>query len=188
MCEKQKEKANDLAVKYFMDKLRMPKWMAEAYVNTGLWASNNQQTLGAVRTGLNNGMMVLGAGALLKAGVSALLTRVGTEAAESGPALARSLGQAGEDAVGITGPKTAIEIPGSGQIRIPDALTDTTLTEVKNVNSLSYTQQLRDFSTYSQQNGLNFELYVRPSTQLSGPLQQAVTNGQITLKFIPGAQ
>jgi hypothetical protein len=39
----------------------------------------------------------------------------------------------GEDAVGITGPKTAIEIPGSGQIRIPDALTDTTLTEVKNV-------------------------------------------------------
>jgi hypothetical protein len=105
----------------------------------------------------------------------------------SGTALARQLGQAGEDAVGITGPKTAIEIPGSSQIRIPDALTDTTLTEVKNVGSLSYTQQLQDFTTYSQANGLNFELWVRPSTQLSGPLQQAIANGQIALKFIPGA-
>jgi RHS repeat-associated protein len=109
------------------------------------------------------------------------------EAGLTGTALARSLGQAGEDAVGITGPKVSIEIPGSGQIRIPDALTDTTLTEVKNVGSLSYTQQLQDFTTYSQANGLDFQLYVRPSTQLSGPLQQAITNGQINLNFIPGA-
>jgi len=109
------------------------------------------------------------------------------EAGRGGTALARSLGQAGEDAVGIAGPKVSIEIPGSGQIRIPDALTDTTLTEVKNVGSLSYTQQLRDFTTYSQANGLDFQLYVRPSTQLSGPLQQAITNGQINLNFIPGA-
>ena len=108
-------------------------------------------------------------------------------AENTGTALARQLGQAGEDAVGIDqAAKVSIEIPGSGQIRIPDALTDTTLTEVKNVGSLSYTQQLRDFSTYSQANGLNFELYVRPTTQLSGPLQQAITNGQITLKLIPG--
>jgi hypothetical protein len=118
--------------------------------------------------------------------------QVGVEAAAegaglSGTALARSLGQAGEDAVGITGPKVSIEIPGSGQIRIPDALTESTLTEVKNVDSLSYTQQLRDFTTYSQANGLDFQLYVRPSTQLSGPLQQAITNGQIKLNFIPGA-
>ena len=92
-------------------------------------------------------------------------------AAENGPsgiALAQQLGQAGEDAVGITGPKTSIEIPGSGQIRFPDALTDTVLKEVKNVGSLSYIQQLRDYARYSQANGLNF--------------------GQITLKFIPGAQ
>lgn len=108
-------------------------------------------------------------------------------AENTGTALARQLGQAGEDAVGITGPKTAIEIPGSGQIRIPDALTDTTLTEVKNVGSLSYSQQLRDFTAYSQANGLNFQLWVRPSTQLSGPLQQAIASGQITLKFIPRA-
>jgi hypothetical protein len=114
-------------------------------------------------------------------------TAAAEEAGLSGTALARSLGQAGEDAVGITGPKVSIEIPGSGQIRIPDALTDTTLTEVKNVGSLSYTQQLQDFTTYSQANGLDFQLYVRPSTELSGPLQQAITNGQINLNFIPGA-
>jgi hypothetical protein len=121
--------------------------------------------------------------------ILSLVTPEGDVAAaeNTGTALARQLGQAGEDAVGITGPKTAIEIPGSGQIRIPDALTDTTLTEVKNVGSLSYSQQLRDFTTYSQANGLNFQLWVRPSSQLSGPLQQAIANGQITLKFIPGA-
>jgi hypothetical protein len=79
-------------------------------------------------------------------------------------------------------------MPGSGQIRVPDRLTDTTLTEVKNVNKLSYTRQLRDFTTHSQANGLSFELYVRPSTQLSGPLQEAIANGQITPKFIPGVQ
>lgn len=124
-------------------------------------------------------------------GLSAPTARVGTAAAEeaglSGTALARGLGQAGEDAVGITGPKVSIEIPGSGRIRIPDALTESTLTEVKNVGSLSYTRQLRDFTTYSQANGLDLQLYVRPSTQLSGPLQQAITNGQIKLNFIPGA-
>jgi RHS repeat-associated protein len=105
----------------------------------------------------------------------------------TGTALARSLGQVGEAAVGITGPKVSIEIPGSSQIRVPDALTESILTEVKNVGSLSYTQQLRDFTTYSQTNGLYFQLYVRPSTQLTGPLQQAIANGQINLKFIPGA-
>lgn len=119
----------------------------------------------------------------LARGGSALATE---GAGLTGTALARSLGQAGEDAVGIIGPKVSIEIPGSGQIRIPDALTESTLTEVKNVGSLSYTQQLRDFTTYSQTNRLDFQLYVRPSTQLSGPLQQAITKGQINLNFIPG--
>jgi len=58
---------------------------------------------------------------------NAAIWRSTLTAEETGTALARQLGQAGEDAVGITGPKTAIEIPGSGQIRIPDALTDTNL-------------------------------------------------------------
>lgn len=53
--------------------------------------------------------------------------------------------------------------------------------EVKNVGNLSYTRQLRDFSTYAQQQGFRFELTVRQGTQLSCPLQQAVNAGDITL-------
>ncbi|MGY3445012.1 RHS repeat-associated core domain-containing protein [Bradyrhizobium sp. USDA 4473] len=52
-------------------------------------------------------------------GVAARGVGIGTRAVEeaglSGTALARNLGQAGEDAVGIAGPKVRIEIPGSGR-------------------------------------------------------------------------
>lgn len=85
--------------------------------------------------------------------------------------------------MGLSGQKTAIQV--GGRTRIPDALTRTTLTEVKNVKSLSFTQQLRDFHIYSQQNELNFILYTRPNTTLSGPLQQAINNGSIIHTFIP---
>jgi RHS repeat-associated protein len=102
----------------------------------------------------------------------------------SGTALARQLGQAGEDAVGITGPKVGITIPGTDTIRFPDQLTSTTLTEVKNVQNLSFTQQLQDYSTYAQQNGLQFNLYVRPTTTLSGPLQNAINSGLINKLYI----
>jgi hypothetical protein len=58
---------------------------------------------------------------------------------------------------------------------------------VKNVSSLSYSSQLRDFAAYAQQEGLAFNLYVRGSTTLSGPLQAAVDNGTITLiRSLPG--
>lgn len=100
-----------------------------------------------------------------------------------GIANSRALGIAGEQAVGLSGAKTAIQV--GGRTKIPDALTRTTLTEVKNVKSLSFTRQLRDFHTYSQQNGLDFILYTRPNTTLSGPLQQAINNGSIIHRFIP---
>ena len=85
------------------------------------------------------------------------------------------------------GPKTGIRIPGTNQLRFPDALTDTTLTEVKNVAYQSYTQQLRDYATFAAQNWLDFQLWVRPSTGLSGPLMDAINSGDIILNFIPGA-
>ena len=50
------------------------------------------------------------------------------------------------------------------------------------VSYLSYTNQLRDFVAYAQQENLTFELTVRNGTKLSGPLQQAIAAGQITLK------
>jgi len=97
--------------------------------------------------------------------------------------VARALGKAGEDAVGITGPKTVIEI--GGRSRIPDALTNEVLTEVKNVHNLSFTRQLRDFLAYSQQTSRNFNLYTRASTTLSGPLKEAIRQGLINHFFIP---
>jgi hypothetical protein len=121
---------------------------------------------------------------------------VGSTTAEgdgvSGTALARQLGAEGEQAVGITGPKVGIRIPGSNQLRFPDALTNTTLTEVKNVASQGLTQQLRDYLAFSESEGLDLDLYVRGSlspkgpTYLTQPLADAVQAGRINLKFIPG--
>ncbi len=99
------------------------------------------------------------------------------------------LGNEGELLSGIV--KNTERIPsasGTAAYRIPDGLDRTAglLQEVKNVNSLSYTTQLRDFSSFAQANGYRFELFVRPTTQLSGPLQTAVSNGDIVLRFLPG--
>jgi len=99
---------------------------------------------------------------------------------------AMQLGREGMAAAGIE--QNTVRIPsltGTAQYRIPDGLTNTTLSEVKNVSQQSLTGQIKDFIQYSQQQGLNFELHVRPTTQLSKPLQQQVTQGNVTLKVLP---
>jgi RHS repeat-associated protein len=109
----------------------------------------------------------------------------GLTAARGGLAAVRA-GQAGEAAVRAAyniGPKTAIDI--SGRTRIPDGLLPDVLSEVKNVGSLSYTQQLRDFTQFSLDKGLRFDLYVRSGAELSGPLQDAIDSGFINLLSIP---
>jgi len=68
---------------------------------------------------------------------------------------------------------------GTAAYRIPDALTDTALTEVKNVASLSYTNQLRDFYWYASFTGRSFKLIVRANTILSPRLQMMVDSGVI---------
>jgi hypothetical protein len=86
-------------------------------------------------------------------------------------------GQSGEAAVRGAyniGPKTAI-----------DGLLPDVLSEVKNVGSLSYTQQLRNFTQFSLDNGLRFDLYVRPGAELSGPLQDAIDSSFINRLYIP---
>ncbi len=78
-----------------------------------------------------------------------------------------------------------IAVPGTSRTRVPDQLTATSLVEVKNVQALTFTQQLRDFSSYARATGRTFELYVRANTRLSGPLQEAVARGDIILREIP---
>ncbi|MEH3101101.1 putative toxin [Sphingomonas adhaesiva] len=116
------------------------------------------------------------------------------KAAETATARAARLGLEGEQAIGITGPKVGIRIPGSNRLRFPDAvdLDARTLTEVKNVGYQGYTRQLRDYVTYAQDKNLTFNLYVRDATsplgqtRLSTPLADAVRRGEIVLKSIPG--
>ena len=96
------------------------------------------------------------------------------------------VGRAGENAVrGVVdiGPKVRIRI--NGRTRIPDGLTGDVLTEVKNVRSLSFTRQLRDFGGFARQTRRGFDLFLRQDTQLSGPLMVAVATGTINLRFIP---
>jgi hypothetical protein len=95
---------------------------------------------------------------------------------------AGQLGREGEAAVRALyniGEKEAILI--NGRTRIPDGLTQDALSEVKNVQSLSATSQLRDYLQYAESNGLRFDLYTRPDTKLSGPLQQLIMDGRINL-------
>jgi len=97
-------------------------------------------------------------------------------------------GRAAEEAVGIpaNAPKPSIRIPGSGRWRFPDRVTEKTLEEVKNVQYLALTQQIRDYLAYAQANQLRFILHVHPNTEYSGPLQQLVDSGQIIDRDIEG--
>lgn len=100
------------------------------------------------------------------------------------------VGQAGEAAVrgayDIAPKATAVV---NGRTRIFDGLNDVAVTEVKNVGYQGYTQQLKDSLAYAQQNGLQFDLYVRGGANpmvLSWPLQEAIAGTPgFNLKVIP---
>ena len=105
--------------------------------------------------------------------------------APSPTALARTLGKAGEDAAGIS--KNTERIPsltGTADFRVPDALSheEGIIGEVKNVERLSFTAQLKDYVAYAQQNGYEFQLTIRSDTYLSTSLRNAVADGTVVLK------
>lgn len=106
--------------------------------------------------------------------------------AQQGTKLAQTLGKAGEEAVGTIGSKIRIpSLTESAKYRIPDRLTATTLEEVKNVNRLALTGQIRDYYLYSQQTGRQFILYTRSNTTFTRPLQKLIDQGDIIVKPIP---
>jgi RHS repeat-associated protein len=88
------------------------------------------------------------------------------------------LGKAGEAAVRSVkdiGDKTSFSV--NGRNRISDGTTRTDVSEVKNVARQSYTQQLKDYVDFAGATGRQFNLYTRPETMLSRPLQNAVDQG-----------
>ena len=106
----------------------------------------------------------------------------------NGTATARQLGRQGESLVPGAGNTARVpSATGTANYRIPDILDPEAriIGEAKNVSRLSLTAQLRDFIAHAQEHGYDFELYIRRTTQLSGPLKQAVTGGQITLRYLP---
>ena len=73
----------------------------------------------------------------------------------------------------------------NNRVRIPDGLTDLVLSEVKNVRYQAFSRQLRDYADFAFATGRRFDIYVRPNTRLSGPLQDAILSGRVNLRFIP---
>ncbi len=111
---------------------------------------------------------------------------LGGRAAQGGTAAARALGEAGEVAAGIV--RNTERIPsatGTAAFRVPDALTATTLTEVKNVARLSLTNQLRDFAAFAKATGRAFDLVIRNTTELTRPLQEFIRTEGINVRFLP---
>jgi hypothetical protein len=85
------------------------------------------------------------------------------------------VGQQGLDALGITQNTTRIpSMTGTAAYRVPDALSDVVLTEVKNVSRLGLTPQIQDFMYYATQTGRRFDLYVRQGTVLTRELEGVV--------------
>jgi RHS repeat-associated protein len=95
-------------------------------------------------------------------------------------------GVEGEAAVGISGSKETIpSLTGTAKFRVPDRLTPITLDEVKNVQRLSYTRQIKDFRLFSQVTNRQFTIFVRPTTTFSGPLRKLIEEGTIFTQNIP---
>lgn len=145
-------------------------------VNAGIYAYNGSYGLAAIS--------VIGAVPLV--GDAFAAAAKGAKLAK-GAKSAGQLGKEGEAAVRGAyeiGEKAKLTI--NGRARIPDGLIpEKSLSEVKNVEKLSYTRQLRDYSDYAKSQNLRFDLYTRPTTQLSGPLKQAILNGDINRINIP---
>nr|WP_255724382.1 putative toxin [Terrimonas ginsenosidimutans] len=159
------------------------KTFTEQGISKGLQATGvSEQTANTAAGYIDGGLSIaLSAGSGSVANTSKVVA--GTETVAKTPA---QLGKEGMTAAGIEQNTTRIpSASGKAAYRVPDGLTTTTLSEVKNVAKQSYTSQLQDYVQYAQQNGLKFDLYVRPTTQLSQPLMDQVNKGNIFLNFLP---
>ncbi|MFO0969473.1 MAG: RHS repeat-associated core domain-containing protein [Gemmataceae bacterium] len=94
----------------------------------------------------------------------------------------RRVGRAGEAAAGIVRNTQRIpSVTGTARFRVPDGLTATTLTEVKNVAELDFSSQIADFLYHSMVNNLDYVIIVRHSTRLSPPLLRLEQAGWVTI-------
>jgi RHS repeat-associated protein len=92
----------------------------------------------------------------------------------------RLAGLGAEVEYGITAPKRSIDsLTGTATRRFPDEITETTMTEIKNVAHLNRTNQIMDMHLWAEQEGLQFTIVTRPNTTFSAPMQEMFDSGLI---------
>jgi len=95
--------------------------------------------------------------------------------------LNNAVGRVGEAQRGIQAQgKRAIRV--ADRIRYPDRITRTTVEEIKNAKRLSYTRQLRDYQQWASMNNRKLVVHVRRNTELSGPLKEAWSRGELQIR------
>jgi RHS repeat-associated protein len=112
-------------------------------------------------------------------------TTVGVASAVGSTQAARQIGQQGEALSGVVRNTERIpSLTGTAAYRTPDGLNRVarTIDEVKNVGYQARTNQIRDNIAFAQQQGFTFNLHIRSTTRLSGPLQREVVAGTVNLK------
>jgi len=99
----------------------------------------------------------------------------------------REAGRSGEALAEIVKNTTHIDsLTHTATYRIPDQLNLETkiISEVKNVNRLSLTNQIKDYVAFARSNRYTFELWVRETTKFSQPLQKLIDDGEIILRYL----
>ena len=87
----------------------------------------------------------------------------------------------GGRAMGLSGAYTAVADDAGALYWNPAGLAGVEKRAATFMHAAYLQSSFYDYAAYAQANGLRFDLYVRVSTQLSGPLTQAVDNGLINL-------
>ena len=119
-----------------------------------------------------------GAVAIESLGLDVVLWGTGT-AASSNP---NELGLYGEKVVRTIydiGDKGTIVV--NNNVRIPDGISNTAVSEVKNVAYQAWTRQLADYAQYAHYKKIAFDLYVRTSTILSSTVQAMEQSGTVNV-------
>jgi len=118
--------------------------------------------------------------------IAGMLSRFGRFAGGLGVAgwwqMAKFLGDQGEKIVGDALRMTKNTLPLKGTNLIPNFVTDSTIYEVKNVSSLSFTEQLRNYSDWAITNNFSFVIYVREGAQISSTLRAAAQSGLLEIR------
>ena len=93
-------------------------------------------------------------------------------------------GQLGELKAGIDPKKPKERVPVNGRTRIPDDIDELAreVVEVKNVKTLSLSEQIKDSIQIAEELGFKFRLIIDDNTKIYGPLKELADKGEIIIQ------